>query len=142
MSATIATIIQLGLDPQDNRLFWVDMHLWDERDATPGTVQRPTETAAFRNLFRQSRLLSKRGVFINLTPLHLTAMRLEHQAMSTPPTPKNVYAWVSERMGGVSHLQVKALLDECSLVVLLRDAFSMPALPIEWELPAVAKRAA
>lgn len=125
-------IIQLGFDPQDNKLWWTDCHLWDTRDETPDTIIRPTEAAALRGLFRQARLLSKRGVYINLSPLHMEAMRLEYRALSTPPYPDNVYAWVAQRMHGIPHLQVKALLEEVSLVVLLRDVLGLAPLAVDW----------
>lgn len=136
-------IIQLGFDPADDRLWWVDMHKWDTRDETPDTVKRPTEQLAFRGLFRQSRLISKKGVLINLSPLHLTAMQLEYHALSRPPYPDNVYAWVSARMRGVPPLQVKALLDECSFVVLLREALGLAPLAVQWSIdPVVVKHVA
>jgi hypothetical protein len=142
----MAPIIQLGLDPQDDRLWWCDMHRWqtqtEDGEEEPNTVMRPTEIRAFRNIFRQSRLMAKKGVMINLTPLHREALRLEHQAMSKPPYPDNVYGFISSRMPGVPPTQVKFLLDECSLVVLLRDVLGMPALVMDWELPVVVKRAA
>ena len=136
---SILNVIQLGFDERDDRFWWTDCYLWDIRDSVPDTVKRPTEDAAFRGLFRQSRLLKKRGVFINLSSLHLTAMYLEYQALSQPPYPSNVYQWVSARMHGVAPTQVKALLDECSLVTLLRDALGMPALDIDWNRGAVHK---
>lgn len=139
-------VIQLGFDPQDNRLWWCDMHRWDTRtedgEEEPDTVKRPTEIRAFRNIFRQSRLMQKKGVMINLSTLHREALRLEHQAMSRPPYPDNVYGYIASRMSGVPPTQVKFLLDECSFVVLLREVLGMPALVMDWELPAVAKRAA
>lgn len=119
------------------------MHLWDTRDEPPGTVKRPTEQLALRGLFRQSRLIQKKGVLINLSPLHLTALQLEYHAMSKPPYPDNVYTWIAARMHGIPPLQVKALLDECSFVVLLREALGLPPLNMQWTLePVVVKRAA
>lgn len=132
-------VIQLGFDERDNKLWWVDCYKWD--DDTVSNVSRPTEVTAFRKLFRQSRLLQKRGIFINLSALHMEAMRLEYRAMITPPYPANVYQWVSQRMHGVSPTQVKALLDECSLVTLLRDALGMRPLEINWNAD-VQRRAA
>jgi hypothetical protein len=124
-------IIQLGFDSRDDKLFWVDQWLWD--DDTVSSVQRPTEITAFRNMFRQARLLQKRGLFINLSALHLEAMRLEYRAMTTPPMPANVYQWVSAKMHGVPPTQVKSLLEECSLVTLLRDAMGMRPITIDWD---------
>jgi hypothetical protein len=135
-------VIQLGFDPQDNKLWWVDCFKWDTRDETPDTVTRPTEQLAFRGLFRQARLLSKRGVFINLSPLHMEALRLEYQAMSKPPYPDNVNGWIAQRMHGVSQFQVRALLDECSLVVLLRDVLRMQPLEVQWAVEKVAGKKA
>lgn len=125
-------IIQLGFDPQDNKLWWTDCFLWD--DDTVENIQRPTELAAFRRMFRQARLIAKRGVLINLSPLHLHIMRMEQSAMIAEPQPENVYNWISARVHGIPPLQVKAILDECSLVVLLRDALHMPAIVVDWPL--------
>lgn len=139
----MVAIIQLAFDERDDKFWWTDCHLWDIRDSVPDTVKRPTEDAAFRGLFRQARLLKKRGVYINLSPMHMTALQLEYHAMSKPPYPDNVYAWVSARMHGVPPLQVKALLDECSLVVLLREALGMPAINVQWsDQPVIVKRVA
>lgn len=143
----MSPIIQLGFDPQDDRLWWCDHHRWDTRfedgEEEPDTVSRPTEIIALRNIYRQSRLMSKRGVMINLTTMHREALRLEHQAMSKPPYPDNIYGYVSSRMIGVPPTQVKFLLDEASLVVLLRDVLGLPALVMDWDVIEVApKRAA
>ena len=140
-------VIQLGFDPEYDRLWWCDPFRWDTRtedgEEEPDTVKRPTEIRAFRNIFRQARLMQKKGVLINLTSLHREALRLEHAAMSRPPYPDNVYGYISSRMIGVPPSQVKFLLDECSFVVLLREVLGMPALVMDWEVvPLVAKRAA
>lgn len=134
----MSAIIQLGLlDKSDDKLWWCDPWLWD--DDTVHNVQRPTEVAAFRKLFRQSRLLKKRGVYINLSPLHMTALRLEYHAMSKPPHPDKVYQWISTRMPGVPPTQVKALLEECSLVTMLRDTLGMKPLVMDWEVETIQK---
>ena len=136
-------IIQLGIDPQDDRLWWCDMHLWDTIDETPDTAQRPTEQAAFRRMFRQARIIRKRGILINLSPLHIQVMRMEQSALIAEPIPDNTYNWISARMHGIPPLQVKAILDECSLVVLLRDALHLPAIVVDWPMrEGFAKRAA
>lgn len=136
-------VIQLGFDPLDDKWWWVDQHKWDTIDETPDTVKRPTEQLAFRGLYRQSRLIKKRGVLVNLSPLHTECLRLEYHAMSKPPYPDNVYNWISARIHGVPPLQVKAILDECSFVVLLREALGMQPLAIHWDAEiAVVKRAA
>jgi len=139
-------VIQLGFDPQDNRLWWCDQHRWNTRtedgEEEPDTVKRPTEIRAFRNIFRQSRLMAKKGVMINLTQMHREALRLEHAAMSRPPYPDNVYGYIASRMQGIPPTQVKFLLDECSFVVLLRELLGMPALVMDWEVPDTVKRAA
>lgn len=139
----MAPIIQLGLDPQDDRLWWVDIHKWDTREEIPDTVKRPTEQAAFRLLFRQSRAIQKKGILVNLSPLHLHIMRMEQSALIAEPTPDNVYNWISARVHSIPPLQVKAILDECSLVVLLRDALHMPAIVVDWPVrEAVVRKAA
>ena len=144
--STLNNVIQLGFDPQDNRLWWCDMHLWqtqtEDGEEEPDTVKRPTEIRAFRNIYRQSRLMQKRGVLINLSPLHKQIMVLEYSAMTCEPKPDNVYNWIAARMKGIPPFQVKNILDECSLVVLLREALSMPALVMEWPAEKVAKRRA
>lgn len=128
-------VIQLGLfSRQDDKYWWVDQFIWDTRDSEPSTVNRQTEELAFRSLYRQSRLMKKYGVFINLTDYHMQIMRLEAAAMIAKPQPSNVYTWIAARMRGVSHLQIKAILDECSLVVLLRDVLRMPPLAIDWPM--------
>ncbi len=137
----MAPIIQLGIDPQDDRLWWTDCFLWD--DDSVENVQRPTEIAAFRRMFRQARLIKKRGVLINLSPLHVQVMRMEQSALIAEPTPDNIYNWIAARMHGIPPLQVKAILDECSLVVLLRDALHLPAIVVDWPVRVdVAKKAA
>ena len=131
----MAPIIQLGLDPQDDRLWWCDLHKWDIRDDIPDTVKRPTEQAAFRLLFRQSRALEKfqkRGILINLSPMHQHIMRMEQSALIAEPPPDNVFNWIAARIHGIPPLQVKAILDECSLVVLLRDALHMAPIVVDW----------
>lgn len=142
----MAPIIQLGFDPQDDKLWWIDYHRFDTRtedgEEEPSTVHRPTEIMALRNIFRQGRLMQKRGVMINLTAMHMEALRLEHQAMSKPPYPDNVYGFISSRMHGVPPTQVKFLLDECSFVVLLREVLGMPALVMNWERVADTKKRA
>jgi len=139
----LTPIIQLGFDPQDDRLWWCDQFKWDTTDETPDTIQRPTEQAAFRRMFRQARLIKKRGILVNLSPLHLQVMRMEQSALISEPVPDNVYNWIAARMHGLPPLQVKAILDECSLVVLLRDALHMPAIVVDWPVREnVAKRAA
>lgn len=128
----MAIITQLAFNPQDDRLWWVNMHLWDTQDETPDTVQRPTEQAAFRQMFRQARLLEKRGVLINLSPLHIQVMQLEQRALTAEPLPDNPYNWISARMHGIPPLQIKAILDECSFVVLLREALGMQPIAVNW----------
>lgn len=123
-------VIQLGFDERDNKFWWVDQWLWD--DDTVSSIQRPTENAALRKLFRQSRLLKKHGVFINLSPLHRQIMVMEYSAMNSEPKPDNIYNWISARVRGIPPLQVKRILEECSLVVLLRDVLSLPAVTMEW----------
>jgi hypothetical protein len=68
-----------------------------------------------------------------LTPLHIQALKLEYQCKQTYPFYREIYQWVSERMPGTTPLQVRALLDECSFVILLRDVLDMRPLPIDWE---------
>ena len=131
-------IIQLGFDERDNKLWWVDQWLWD--DDTVSSIQRPTEIAAFHKLFRQSRLLKKHGVFINLSPLHRQIMVMEYSALNSNPQPDNVYNWIAARVRGIPPMQVKRILEECSLVVLLREVLSLPAVSIEWPMEDVAKR--
>lgn len=141
----MTNIIQLGLDPQDDRLWWWDMHKWDVRDEIPDTVKRPTEQAAFRLMFRQSRALEKfqkRGVLINLSPLHMNIMRMEQSALISEPPPDNVYNWIAARVHGIPPLQIKAILDECSLVVLLRDALHMAPIEVDWPVREVAAKKA
>lgn len=142
----MSVVIQLGIDSQDDKLWWIDFYRWDTRtedgEEEPNTVTRPTEIMALRNIYRQGRLLQKQGVMINLTSLHMEAMRLEYQAMSKPPYPDNVYGYISSRMVGVPPTQVKFLLDECSLVALLREVLGMPALVMDWEAPKVDKKRA
>ena len=136
----LTPIIQLGFDPQDDRLWWCDQFKWDTTDETPDTIQRPTEQAAFRRMFRQARLISKRGILVNLSPLHLQVMRMEQSALISEPVPDNVHTWIAARMHGIPPLQIKAILDECSFVVLLREVLGLPALVMDWELsPAVKK---
>ena len=136
----MAVIIQLGLDPQYDRMWWCDQHKWDTRDETPDTVNRPTEIRALRGLYRQSRAIEKRGVLVNLSPLHIQVMRMEQSALISEPPPDNVHNWIAARMHGIPPLQVKAILDECSLVVFLREALGMPALQIEWPVREVAAK--
>lgn len=124
-------IIQLAFDERDDKLYWLDPFIWD--DDTVENVHRPTETAAFRKLLRQSKLLRLRGVFINLSPLHLRVMRLEHKALSNAPIPSNIPAWISSQLVGVSVLSVNAILDECELVVALRETLGMSHIDIGWE---------
>lgn len=141
----LVAVIQLGLDRQDDRLFWwSDQHLWDTRtedgEEEPSTVKRPTERAALRQIYRQSRLLKKRGVFINLSPFHVEALQWEYYCRREyPHFIGKEYQWVSEQMG-IPHLQVKGLLDECSLVVLLRDALGLTPLDIDWQGGTLVKR--
>jgi hypothetical protein len=141
-------IIQLGLfNGADDRYWWCNSGIWDTRyedgQEEPSTVQRPTEIAAFKSLYRQSRLIRKRGVYVSLSPLHLQALRLEYQAMSRPPVPDNIHLWVADRMRGVTQLQVKALLEEASFVILLRDVLGLAPLEVQWSEPMyTVKRAA
>jgi hypothetical protein len=136
----VSNVIQLGFDERDNKLWWVDQWLWD--DDTISSIQRPTEIAAFRQMYRQSRLLKKHGVFINLSPLHRQIMVMEYSALNNEPKPDNIYNWISARVRGIPPLQVKRILEECSLVVLLREVLSLPELVIDWPLEDVAKRKA
>lgn len=139
----MAVITQLAFDPQYDKLWWVDMHKWDTNDETPDTVQRPTEQLAFKGLYRQSRLIEKRGILVNLSPLHLQVMRMEQTALISEPVPDNVYNWIAARMHGIPPLQIKAILDECSFVVLLREVLHLPALAVDWPVrDTAAKRAA
>lgn len=133
-------VIQMGLDRADDKLWYIDEYIWD--DDTIDTVHRPTEILAFRHLFRQSRMIRKRGLILQLSPLQREVMRWEYQAMRTVPMPDNIHNWISARMYGLPPLQVKALLDECSYVVLLRDILDMQPLDLDWESPAVTRRAA
>lgn len=125
-------IIQLGFDPQDDKLWWCDMHKWDTRDETPDTVKRPTEQIAFRGLFRQARLIQKKGVLINLSPLHVKLMQMEQAALTAEPVPENPYKWIADRIHGIPPIQVKAILDECSFVVLLREALGLKPIAVKW----------
>lgn len=139
----MSNVIQLGLlSRQDDRYFWVDPWMWDLHDDIPDTVKRPTEILAFNRMFRQSRLIRKRGVLVNLSPLHMQLMRLEQSAMTANPVPDNVYHWIAARVRGFTPLQIQAMLEECSFVVLLRDVLSLPPLAIEWQRPEVAARKA
>jgi hypothetical protein len=139
----VSNVIQLGFDERYDKLFWVDPHLWDERDSPPDSIQRPTEIAAFRNLARQAAALRKRGLYINLTPLHIQAMQLEyHCKTDTVDWTGMDYEWISKRMRGVPPLQVKALLGEASLAVLFREILGMPALYIDWNADIAAIRRA
>lgn len=134
-------IIQLGLlSKEDDRLWWLDPYLWDLRDDAPDTVTRPTEVLALRGLFRQARLIRKKGLSINLSPWHIEALQWEyHCRREYPHFAGKEYQWVSEQMG-VPQLQVKALLDECSLAVLMRDLLHMPPLIIDWNGGTLVKR--
>jgi hypothetical protein len=125
-------VIQLSFDSRYDKLWWVDGFLWD--DDSVSCTHRPTEIAAFRQLYRQSKLLAKRGVFINLSPLHLRVLRLEHKALTRTPTPDNVNEWISSQLAGVSVLSVNLILDECELVIALRETLGMNAIDIGWEL--------
>jgi hypothetical protein len=140
----LGEIIQLGFDEQDDKLFWIDQYLWDDRDPDQDTRKRPTEVAAFRSLARQAAMLRKRGLYINLSPLHIQAMQLEYRCKTDAPhfTGKE-YVWVSERMRNVPPMQVKALLSEASLAVLFREVLGMPALYIDWnmDVPAIRRAA-
>lgn len=136
----MSAIIQLGFDERDNKLWWVDAWLWD--DDTIASVQRPTEAAAFRNMFRQSKLLQKRGIYINLSNLHIRVMQLEYKALTRTPVPDNVNEWISQQLRYVSTLKVTAILDECELVTCIREAFGMPPLVIDWEPAQRGSRAA
>lgn len=129
----MSNIIQLGFDSRYDKLFWVDPFLWDDRESPPDTVQRPTEIAAFRNLARQAAALRKRGLYINLSPLHIQALQLEYRCkIDAPHFGGKEYVWISERMRGVPPMQVKALLGECSLALLFREILGLPALYIDW----------
>jgi hypothetical protein len=123
-------IIQLGFDERDTKLWWLDCFKWD--DDSVENVNRPTEIAAFRRMYKQSRLLQKRGVFINLSALHLRVLRLEHKALTREVRPDNVSEWISSQLAGVSILWVNKMLDECDLVIELRDALGMSQIDIEW----------
>ena len=127
-------VIQLGFDSADDKLWWVDEFRWDLRDEPPEYyAQRPTEVEALAGLYRQARLLKKRGLYINLSPFHLEALRWEyHCRCEYPHFAGKEYQWVSEQMG-VPQLQVKALLDECSLAVLMRDVLHLPPLAVDWK---------
>lgn len=144
----MATIIQLAFDQEYDKLWWVDQHRWDTRTddgmEEPNTVYRPVEIAAFRRMYRQARYFKKRGLFINLTSLHIQAMTLEYQALSKAPTPDNVNAWIADRMFGVMPNQVRALLDEASLAAMLREVLGLQPLVIDWQVGTVqrGKRAA
>ena len=124
-------IIQLAFDERDVKLWWLDAFKWD--DDTVSSIHRPTEIAAFRRMYRQSKLLQKRGVFINLSALHLRVLRLEHNALTRTPRPDNISAWISSQLAGVSILWVNKMLDECDLVIELRDVLGMSQIDIEWQ---------
>jgi hypothetical protein len=123
-------IIQLAFDERDVKLWYLDAYKWD--DDTVSSVHRPTEIAAFRRMFRQAKLLQKRGVFINLSALHLRVLRLEHKALTREPRPDNVNEWISSQLAGVSVLWVNKILDECDLVIELREVLGMSQLQIDW----------
>lgn len=136
-------VIQLGFDSRDDKLFWVDPFLWDDRDPDQDTVQRPTEIAAFRSLARQAAVLRKRGLYINLSPLHIQAMQLEYRCKTdTVDWSGMEYEWISKRMRGVPPMKVKSLLGEASLAVLFREVLGMPALYIDWNADVAAIRRA
>lgn len=136
-------VIQLGFDERDDKLFWIDQYLWDDRDPDQDTRQRPTEIAAFRSLARQAAALRKRGLYINLSPLHIQAMQLEYRCkIDAPHFAGKEYVWVSERMRNVAPTQVKALLGECSLALMFREILGMPMLHIDWNADVAAIRRA
>ena len=135
-------VIQLGFDKHDDKLWWISPYIWD--DDTVENIHRPTESAAFRQMFRQSKLLAKRGMFINLSSLHLRVLRLEYKALTRNPRPDNVNEWISSQLAGVSVLSVNVILDECELVIALREVLGMSEINIGWEPDAanIGKRAA
>ena len=140
----LSAIIQLGFDSRFDKLFWVDPFLWDDREPDQDTVQRPVEIAAFRSLARQAAVLRKRGLYINLSPLHIQAMQLEYRCKTDAPHfVGKEYLWISERMRNVPPLQVRALLEEASLAVMFRDILGMPMLHIDWnmDVPAIRRAA-
>ena len=130
-------VIQLAFDERDVKLWWLDFAIWD--DDSVSSISRPTEVAAFRRMYRQSKLLQKRGVFINLSALHLRVLRLEHKALTREPRPDNISQWISSQLAGVSVLWVNKMLDECDLVIELRDVLGMSQIDVEWHAEPVQK---
>lgn len=128
--STLNNVIQLGFDSRDDKFFWIDEYIWD--DNTVESIHRPTEIMAFRRMFKQSSVLRKNGISINLSQLHRHIMVMEYSALNSETPVPNIYNWISARVRGITPSHVEKILEECSLIMWLRDSLSLPALVIDW----------
>lgn len=129
-------IIQPGLfNSADDKLWWSEPLLWDHGHIS--TIWRPTEDEAFNRIYKQAKILRKKGVYINLSHYHLQAMKLEYQCKHHYGFYRQVYEWIAERMSGFTKLQIKALLDEASIAFALRHALGLPEIDVQWDVEPV-----
>lgn len=125
----MAVIHQLDFSDIDP-LWWVRVDLWQEWESAD-TVDRPTEDAALRAIFRQARILAGRGVLLELSPLHETAIRLEYQCRQYMPHIVDFSEYVAERMRIGRH-QAMAILEEASFIFAAREIIGRPIV-YDWQ---------